>query len=246
MQEQLWITELLNKVLGGPVNAILQALPPAFHPNNPAAPISNSVAMEFLVVGILIAFFLIVRSNLSVDKPGKAQHLAEMFNEFISNQGEEIIGHGSETFTPFLASIFLFILVGNLIGLVPTLESPTGEVTATLGLALVTFIYYNAHGLRAQGLWGYFKHFWGPVWWLGWFILPIELISHLARVMSLSVRLYANIFAGDMVTTMFFTMLPVGLPVIFLLLHVAVSLLQAYIFTLLTTIYLQGAVSHEH
>lgn len=246
MQEQLWITEFLNKVLGGPVNAILQALPPAFHPSNPAAPISNSVAMEFLVVGILIAFFVFVRSNLSVDKPGRAQHLAEMFNEFISNQSEEIIGHGSETFTPYLASIFLFILVGNLIGLIPTLESPTGEVTATLGLALVTFFYYNAHGLRAQGVWGYIKHFMGPVWWLAWLLLPIELISHLARVMSLSVRLYANIFAGDMVTALFFGIMPVGLPVIFLLLHLAVSFLQAYIFTLLTTIYLQGAVSHEH
>ena len=110
----------------------------------------------------------------------------------------------------------------------------------------MTFIFYNLHGLREQGVWGYTKHFLGPVWWMAWLLLPIELLSHLARVMSLTIRLYANIFAGDMVTLAFFTLVPVGIPVIFLLLHVGVSFLQTYIFILLTTIYLQGAVSHEH
>lgn len=246
MEGQLWFTELLNRAFAGPVNAVLQALPPVFHPADPAAPISNYVAMEVLVVGILILCFLVIRSRLSVDKPGGVQHLAEMVHEFISNQSEEIIGNRSEKFTPFLTALFLFILAGNLIGLIPGFESPTGAIQITLGCAIVAFLYYNIQGIRAQGPVGYLKHFMGPVWWLAWLLFPIEIISHLARVMSLSIRLYANMFAGDAVTAAFFSLVPVLVPVIFLGLHLFVAVLQAYIFTLLTTIYLQGAVAHEH
>ena len=246
MPEQLWFTALLNKAFGGLVTSFLDKLPQAFHPAHPQAPISNAVAMELLVVSLLILFFVVVRSRLTVENPGSIQHLTEMLHDFISNQSEEIIGHGGEKFTAFLSALFLFILVANLIGLIPTFESPTAEVTVPLGLAVVAFIYYNFHGIRKQGPVGYVKHFMGPVWWLSWLIFPIEIISHLARMMSLTIRLYANIFAGDMVTLVFFTLIPLGIPVIFLLLHVAVSFLQAYIFTLLTTIYLGGAVAQEH
>jgi F-type H+-transporting ATPase subunit a len=116
----------------------------------------------------------------------------------------------------------------------------------TLGLALPTFLYYNYYGVKEQGPIGYLKHFAGPVWWMAWLIFPIEIVSHLARVMSLSVRLYANMFAGDLVTLVFFSLVPVGIPVIFLGLHLFVSLIQAFVFTLLTMIYLSLAVSHEH
>jgi F-type H+-transporting ATPase subunit a len=202
--------------------------------------------MEILVVGIIILIFLLVRSRLSVDKPGGLQHLTEMLNEFITNQSAEIIGHHSERFTAYLVSLFLLILTANLIGLIPGFESPTVDYGMPLGLAVVTFLYYNMHGLRVQGPWGYAKHFMGPVWWLAWLLLPIELVSHAARLLSLTVRLRANIFAGDKVTEAFFNLIPIGVPVIFLMLHVAVAILQAYIFTLLATIYLQGAVSQEH
>ena len=246
MQEELWFTALLNHAFAKPVNALLQSLPPAFHPANPEAPISNPIAMEILVVAFLILLFLAIRATLKVDKPGGLQHLAEMFDEFITKQSEEIIGHHSARFTPFLLSLFIFILFSNLIGLIPGFESPTVNPAVPLGCAVVAFIYYNAQGIKEQGLWNFAKHFAGPVWWLAWLILPIELISTFARVMSLTIRLYANIFAGDMVTAAFFTLIPIGIPVIFLLLHVGVSFLQAYIFTLLTTIYLQGVVAHEH
>jgi F-type H+-transporting ATPase subunit a len=246
MQEELWFTALLNHAFAKPVNAILQSLPPSFHPANPEAPINNAVAMEVLVVSILILFFLLIRSRLNVDKPGGVQHLAEMFHEFITDQSEQIIGHHSEKFTPFLLSLFVFILVSNLIGLIPGFESPTATPAVPLGCAVVAFIYYNLHGIKAQGPVNFVKHFMGPVWWLAWLLFPIEIISTFARVMSLTIRLYANIFAGDMVTAAFFTLIPIGIPVIFLGLHVFVSFLQAYIFTLLTTIYLQGVVAHEH
>lgn len=246
MQEELWFTALLNHAFAGPVNALLQSLPPVFHPANPEAPISNAVAMEVLVVAFLILLFLAIRSTLKVDKPGGLQHLAEMFHEFITNQSHEIIGPHSEKFTPFLLSLFVFILFGNLIGLIPTFESPTASAAVPLGCAVVAFVYYNLHGIKQQGPLKFVAHFAGPVWWLAPLILPIEIISSFARVMSLSIRLYANIFAGDMVTAAFFALIPIGIPVIFLLLHVGVSFLQAYIFTLLTTIYLQGVVAHEH
>lgn len=246
MPEQLWFTALLNRTIGGPVNSLLQSLPPAFHPAHPQAPISNAVAMEILVVLLLILYFLIVRARLSVEKPGGIQHLAELFNEFIGGQVDEVIGHHGHRFIPFLSAVFLFILFSNLIGLVPGFEAPTAVVYVPLGCAVVAFVYYNFHGIREQGPVGYAKHFLGPVWWLAWLMLPLEIISHLARIMSLTVRLFANMFAGDLVTLVFFSLIPLGIPVIFLLLHFGVSLLQAYIFTLLTTIYLAGAVAHEH
>ncbi len=242
MPEQLWFTSILNRVLGGPVNAILQALPPAFHPANPQAPITNGTAMEILVVGIILLVFLLVRSRLSVDKPGGLQHLFEMLDEFVTKQR-----HHSERFTPYLLSLFLLILLANMIGLIPGFESPTSDYAMPLGLAVLTFIYYNVHGIRAQGPIGYLKHFMGPVWWLAWLLFPIEIFSHSARLLSLTVRLRANIFAGDKVTGAFFNLIPLGVPVIFLMLHVAVAILQAYVFTLLATIYLQGAVAEpEH
>jgi F-type H+-transporting ATPase subunit a len=244
--EQLWITALMNRLLGGPVNALLQALPPVFHPADSSAPISNAVAMEILVIGFLLVIFLWVRSRLSVEKPGGSQHLAETMHEFITNQSDQIIGHHSEKFTPFLVALSLFILLMNLIGLIPTFESPTVSPAVPFGCALVAFFYYNLHGIKKQGPLKFLAHFAGPVWWMAWIIFPIEIISTLARVMSLTIRLYANIFAGDMVTAAFFTLMPVGIPVIFLGLHVAVSFLQAYIFTLLVTIYLSGVVAEEH
>lgn len=241
---QLPFTHFLNSVFAGPANAVLNA---AHHPAlNPAAPISNWFAMEVLVVGGLIVFFLLIRMRLSAENPGGFQHTAELLNEFITGQSQEIIGHHSEKYTPFLAALFLFILCANLIGLIPTLASPTANPAVPLGLAIAAWLYYHMHGVLKQGPWHYFLHFFGPVWWLGWLMFPIEVVSHFARALSLTIRLYANIFAGDMVTLVFFSLIPIGIPVVFLLLHVGVSLLQAYIFVLLTTVYLSGAVAEEH
>ena len=130
-------------------------------------------------------------------------------------------------------------------GLVPGLESPTADVVVPLGLALVTFIYYQYHGVRANRF-GYIKQFLGPIWWLAPFMLPIEIISHLARVMSLTIRLYANMFAGDLLTLAFFSIVPVGIPLVFLFLHLGVAFIQAYVFMLLAAIYLSLAVAHDH
>jgi F-type H+-transporting ATPase subunit a len=244
MPEQLPFTAFLNRIFGGLANAILNAVHmPAKYS---AAPISNSFAMEILVALIMLLLFVLLRSSLSVDNPGGIQHIFEGLEGFIGGQSEEIIGHHSEGFTPFLATLFLFILLCNLIGLIPGFESPTAVPVVPLGCAICAWVYYNVNGVKAQGVGGYLKHFTGPMPALAPLMIPIEIISHLARMLSLTIRLFANMFAGDMVTLVFFSLVPVGIPVIFLGLHVGVSLLQAYIFVLLTTVYLAGAVSHEH
>ena len=242
--EQLPFTELLNRFLAGPVTSLMRAL--HVEPKFPQAPISNAVAMEILVAAVLILLFLIVRSSLSVDKPSGLQHVFEGLNGFIEGQSREIIGHHSEAFTPFLSTLFIFILICNLIGLIPGFEAPTAVPSVPLGCAICAFIYYNAMGIKRQGPLHYAKHFAGPMPALAPLMIPIEIISHLARVMSLTIRLFANMFAGDMVTLVFFSLVPLGVPVIFLGLHIGVSLLQAYIFVLLTTVYLAGAVATEH
>jgi F-type H+-transporting ATPase subunit a len=241
--EQLPFTELLNYVTAPVVTPAMEAV--GLHPHDPAAPISNSVAMQVLVTLILIGLFILLRARLSADNPGGLQHTFEGMLGFIQKQSRDIIGHGWEPFTSFLISLALFLLFCNMLGLFPGFMTPTEHPEVPLGAALVAFVYYNYHGFKHAGA-GYIKHFLGPVWWLSWLMLPIEVVSHLARVLSLTVRLYANMFAGEMVLLVFISLIPLFVPIPFLLLHVAVAFIQTYIFVLLTTVYLQGAVAEEH
>jgi len=243
MPEQLIFTAFLNKYFGGIAIALLHMV--GLQPAHANAPITNPVAMEILVVLILLVFFVAVRASLSVDKPGGLQHLAEATEEFIADQAHGVMGHGYERYIPYAVVIGFFILLGNLLGLVPGFESPTANPTVPLGCALLTFIYYHFHGLRVHRH-KYVKQFIGPLWALSWLILPIEIVSHFARILSLTVRLYANMFAGDMVTLAFFSLVPVLVPVAFLGLHLFVSLVQAFIFVMLTLVYLGMAVIEEH
>jgi len=243
MPEQLWFTEILNRLFGPAVAGLMESF--HIHLKHPQAPIANSAAMEILVCLFLILLFVIVRSQLSVGKPGGLQHLFELTHGFIEQQSHEIIGAHSEVHTPFLVTLALFILFCNLIGLIPGFESPTAVPIVPLGCAIVAFFYYQAQGFKHAGI-KYLAHFAGPMPALAPLMIPIELISHLARVLSLTIRLFANMFAGDMVTLVFFSLVPVGIPIIFLGLHLGVSFLQTYIFVLLTTVYLAGAVAEEH
>jgi len=243
MPESLALTRLLNHVFGGPVTSLLNAV--GVHPTYPDAPIPDAFALELLIAGLLLAFFLVVRLTLSVEKPATVQQLAEMIHEFVGGQAEQIIGHGYERYQSFVTIVFVFILSCNLIGLIPGINSPTELEAVTLAIAVASFVYYNFYGFKEQGIGGYLKHFAGPVWWLAWLLFPIEIISHFARIMSLSVRLYANMFAGGLVTLVFFSLVPLGVPVVFLGLHLLVSVIQAFVFMLLVMIYLSVAVSHE-
>jgi len=244
MEHELWLTALLNRFLSGPADAVLNAV--HVHPGDPAHPFANWFSMELLVVAIIIVLFAVLRSRLSVDNPGKLQHLVEVVHEFIQGQAHDSVGHGSGRYVPYFATLFIFILFMNLIGIIPGFESPTMEPAVPLGLAVCTFLLYNWWGAREQGIGPYLAHFAGPVWWLAPLLIPIELISHLARPLSLTVRLYANMFAGEKVTMTFIMLTYFLVPSLFMGLHVFVAFLQAYIFMLLTTIYVGSAVAHDH
>jgi F-type H+-transporting ATPase subunit a len=180
---------------------------------------------------------------------------------------EDNIEHGARGYLPVVGSVTLFILIANAISLFPAFESPTAHPSVPLACAIITFIYYNAAGLKNHGPVGYVKHFAGPVWWLSWLIFPVEIVSHTARLLSLTVRLWANIFASELIYTIFLGLLlaptvsvgahhavlgwvlgilPATFPGLFILLHLFVAVVQAFVFTILPAIYIGMATAHDH
>ena len=245
---RLGFTHILNRIFGTLIGSAMQAM--GLHPARPNAPINDIFALEVMVAGGLILFFIVVRLTLSVEKPGPVQQLAEMIHEGVGDLGDQVIGHGYERFQAFVTCVFLFVLLNNLIGLfegvIPGVVTPTSQPYVPLGIAVLTFLYYNFHGFRVQGVWGYIKHFMGPMPALAILMFPIEVVSHLARMMSLTIRLYANMFASDLMTLVAFSLIPLAIPAGFLALHALVSVIQAFVFMLLAMIYLSMAVAHEH
>ena len=245
MQEhELWFSALLNDHLAGLGNTILSWV--GTHAENPARPWSNFIAMEILVAAVIVVVFALLRPRLSVDRPGGFQHCLELTYLFLRNTAEEVMGPHGRHYMAFFGTIFIFILFSNLLGIIPTFESPTMFAAVPLGCALATFVYYNLMGFRAQGVGGYLKHFAGPMPLLAPLMVPIELISHMSRPLSLTIRLYANMYAGEQVTLAFLGLVPLVIPVAFMGLHVFVAFLQAFVFALLTMVYVAGAVEHEH
>jgi F-type H+-transporting ATPase subunit a len=244
MHEHEPITDALNRYLGPLTTQVLHWL--HVQPYDPQAPITTTFAMELLVLALLLIFFVLVRMSLNVESPGPVQQVAEMIHGFVTDQADSIIGHGAQRYVMFATTVLLFVLASNLLGMIPGFLAPSSVATVPLGVALICWFYYHFHGVREQGPVGYFKHFLGPVWWIAPMMLPIEIISHLARVLSLTVRLFANMFAGEMVTLVFFSLIPIGIPLVFMALHLGVAVIQAYIFMLLTLIYVSQAVAHEH
>jgi F-type H+-transporting ATPase subunit a len=213
---------------------------------NPLGFFNSTFKLELIVALGLIGIFAIVRTSLSAESPGGLQQVVEMVHEFVGGQCDQVIGHGYERFQPFITCIFLFVLGNNLLGLIPHVETPTAVPVVPLGIALLSFLFYNFHGMRVNGPIRYIKTFAGPVWWISPLLFPVEIISHLARVMSLTIRLYANMLASDLLTLICFSMIPVLAPTAFLGLHFVVSIIQAYVFMLLSAIYIAMAISHEH
>ena len=240
-ESELWITRIFNDYLPGAGNFFLGLVGRPAEPR----PWADFVVMQFVVVALLMVVFAILRPRLSPDRPGALQHVFELIYEFVHGQAEDQVGHDGARYVPYFGTIFLFILVSNLIGIIPAFESPTGFAYVTCGCAIATFFYYHLVGIQANGA-RYILHFMGPMWWLAPMMLPIEIVSHLARPLSLTVRLYANMFAGEQVTLVFLGMTKFLVPVVFMGLHIFVGVVQAYIFMLLTMVYVGGAVAHEH
>lgn len=263
-----WTMVLINRLLGQPALVLLHALK---LPANPQYPIPNHIAMEIIVLAISMVFFLVLRVRLSVDRPGAVQQCMEglLTNPLdlgVRDLLKDSIGHDYEKYLPFIGSIGIFVLFCNLISVFPTLESPTATVSVPFGLAIVVFIYYNWTGLVKRGSWGYLKHFFGPLPLLAPLMFPIELISHSARLLSLTVRLWVNMFVSELLYGIFLGLVlqlslyighlsnigyvsfafPLLVPVIFIALHIFVGFLQAFVFTILPVIYVAGAVAEEH
>ena len=242
MQEtELWLTKIFNDYLATPGNWFLSivGLP------HQARPWADFIVMQVLVMTILVLLFAMLRGRLSADQPGKLQHIFELIYEVVHGQTEDQMGNGGVKYLGYFGTIFLFILFSNLIGLIPGFEAPTMNPVVPLGCAVATFIYYNLVGIKANGAKNA-AHVVGPFWWLAPLMVPIEIVSHLARPLSLTIRLFANMYAGEKVTMVFLSLTYFMIPAVFMGLHLFVALMQAYIFMLLTMIYVAGAMAHEH
>jgi F-type H+-transporting ATPase subunit a len=244
MEHEFWLTALLNKFLGSAVTGLMVKI--GFPPANAAHPIPNYIAMELVVILLLLVGALWLRSGLSVENPGTFQQAMELVVQFTQNMTDEIIGHGGRRYATLLGTLGLFVLLCNMLGLIPLFTTPTAHIQVTLGLAVVAFLYYNFQGFRQLGVVGYLKHLCGPMLALAVIMFPIEIISNVGRMLSLSVRLYANMVVGDLLEKVFGGLVPIVVPVIFAALHIFVSILQAYIFMLLPAVYIGMAVSEEH
>lgn len=268
-EQVLAVTKLVNRLFGKPAAALLALLHIA--PANPRYPIPNFLAMELVVFLFAVVFFLWLRRRMSVERPGATQQCMEFFLSNPMGVGvkdllDDIVGHGSGKHIAIIGSITIFILICNLVGLVPGFMSPTEVVTVPLGCAVVVFLYYNFHGIKHHGPAGYAGTLTGPVKWIAWLIAPIETISHFARILSLTVRLWANMFVSELLYVSFLglsmalfeflahlspagyaaAVLPIGIPLMLIGLHVFVAILQAFIFTILPILYLGLAVAEEH
>jgi F-type H+-transporting ATPase subunit a len=241
-EPELWITKLFNDYLHGLGNMLtgLVGLAPA------ERPWADFVTMQLLVAAIVIVLFAILKPRMSMDRPGKLQHTFELIYNFLHEQASEQIGHDGHKYLAFFGTLFIFILFSNLIGIIPGFESPTMIPSVPAGCALAAFLYYNIAGIQANGFGKYMAHFAGPMPALALLMIPIEIVSHLARPLSLTIRLFANMFAGEQVTGVFLRLTLLIVPVAFMGLHIFVAFLQAYIFMLLSMMYVAGAVAHEH
>ncbi|HKV23770.1 MAG TPA: F0F1 ATP synthase subunit A [Candidatus Acidoferrum sp.] len=267
-----WLTKFVNLHLGHAAMALLAAM--HITPSHPETPIPEQVVMGVVaaLIGTLLALFL--RFRLSVDKPGATQQLAEWL--ITNSQGfgirdilRENAGHDADEYIFLVGSITIFILISNLFGVIPTVVNPpTSDKSAPFAAAILVFCYFNWRGFRKHGALGYWKTFTGGVHWtLVPLIFPVEIISTFARLLSLTVRLWANIFASDLLYELFVFLfaqvalwgwqhshplgvamgiLPATLPLIFLGLHTFVSFVQAYVFTILPSVYLGMATAESH
>ncbi|HET8923173.1 MAG TPA: FoF1 ATP synthase subunit a [Candidatus Acidoferrum sp.] len=269
------LTLLVNHYLGRFALALLTAL--HIKPENPELPIPEHVVMAFvvLVIGTLLALFL--RSRLSVEKPGASQQVAELLltNPLgfgIKDLLEENVHHGAVKLLPFVGTISVFVLLSNLLSVFPVFAAPTANKTVPLACATLTFLYFNWQGIKHHGVVGYLLTFAGAPkklgdWLLAILLFPVEIVSTSARVLSLTVRLWANILASDLLYSIFLSLfsmatvaawskspvfgivvavLPATIPIAFIGLHIFVAIIQAYIFTVLPSVYLGMATADEH
>ena len=198
-----------------------------------------------LSAGLALILVRSAMNNLQLVPKG-TQNLMEAYISGVLQMGTDVMGkEAARRYVPLIATIGLFVAIANLIGVIPGFEAPTAFLEFALTLALTVFVYYNFEGIRRQGVVKYFKHFLGPVWWLYWLMFPIEIVSHFSRLVSLSFRLFGNVKGDDMFLMVILMLAPWFLPMIPFALLTFMAFLQAFIFMMLTTVYIGSAIAVE-
>jgi F-type H+-transporting ATPase subunit a len=206
----------------------------------------DNAVMSILVVVIIALVVIAISRRLSVESPGKLQSVLEVLITGLRDLIEDVVGHGSGSrFLPIICSLAFFIFVGNIFGIFYFVQPPTADPSTTFALSITAFVFYNVVGIKDNGVLKYMKHFLGPVIFLAPLMFVIELISHAARILSLAIGLFGNIFGEHSASAIFFSMFPFLLPWPMMVLGIFGSLLQAFIFIMLTMAYLNGAVGAE-
>lgn len=242
LEHSLFIVDFFNKIIGKPLALLLGLV--GIEVKNPDHFVPDYIVMSLIVAAVLILFFGLASRRLNL-VPSKLQNILELVIKAFESILVEIIGEQGKKYLPLIATIGLFILVCNLLGLVPGFMSPTSKLNVTFGCAIVVFFYYHWQGIRSQGLFKYLKHFTGPIPVLAPLLLPIEIISHLSRPVSLSVRLFGNIFAEELLIVVIASIIPFLVPLPFMAIAIFTATIQAFVFVLLACIYIGGAVAHE-
>lgn len=207
--------------------------------------VPDHVIMALLVLAISCVVFPLMSRRISRDNPSGFQQFLELIVGGLKGMLDDIIGHGAQRHLYIIGGFASFIFVANIMGLFFFLQPPTGNVNTTFALALVGFLYYNYQGIAAQGVGHYLAHFGGPVWWLSPLMFPIELIGHLARILSLAMRLFGNIFGEHAATGVFMGILPFVIPWPMMGLGIFGAFLQTFVFIMLNMVYISGAVATE-
>jgi len=241
LEHSLWVVEAFNRVFGPPLAAVLGLVGVEVH--DPLHVVPDYLVMV-LIVAVILALLLGLASRRLSLVPGGRQSVVEMIVQLFEGLVVDIVGPEGRKYLPVIGTVGLFVFGCNMIGLVPGFMSPTSKLNVTLGCALVVFFYYHWQGVKAQGL-KYFKHFMGPIPALAPLMIPIEVISHFSRPVSLSMRLFGNIFAEELLIVIMASIIPFLLPLPFMAVAIFTSVIQSFVFVLLSCIYISGAVAHE-
>ena len=209
----------------------------------------DHVATAGLVTALLVGTAVVARRQIaSASDPAlpdgtlTARNAMEVFVEWFTNFAAGILGPNAKQYVPLYGALFLFILANNAIGLIPGFSPPTGNINTTLGLGILSFLMYNYFGFKTHGI-AYLKHFIGPIWWLFPLMLPLEIIDNLLRPFTLNLRLLMNMFADHQVLDIFTELAKLIIPIVFYMLGIIVVIIQAFVFTVLSMVYVSLATA---
>lgn len=228
-------------ILYGPVNSLWHSVQHRFTWDIP-----DHVIMAFLVFLIACIIFPLASRRISKDNPGPLQHLLELTVKGLKDLLDDIVGgHHADQYLYIIGAFAVFIFISNMFGLFFFLAPPTSNPNTTFALSISSFLYFNYQGIRKQGLGHYLKHFMGPIWWLAPLMFPIEIIGNFARILSLGMRLFGNIFGEHTATGIFMGLVPLVVPWPMMALGIFGALLQTFVFIMMTMVYISGAVATE-